>query len=104
MKKWSKSIEDDLTHLIKDWLKNKNMSQSDLKEALQASSSRMQAILEVLEREYYLGGISKVAERLCSIEDNWSNNKNIPKKETEKSDPFNQLDLLLEELQEDIGS
>ena len=104
MKKWTKSLEEELTLLIKDWLRNKNMTQADLRDALQASSSRMPVLLEILQKDYSSGGIPKVAERLCSIENNWSKEKNSPKVEgQEKNDPFNQLDLLLEELQEDIG-
>ena len=103
MKKWSKSLEDELSLLIKDWLKNKSMTQADLRDALEANSSRMPVLLDILQREYLQGGISKVAQLLCSIENNWSEKKKVPEKEHEESDPFNQLDLLLEELQEDIG-
>tara|TARA_Y100001968_G_C19333838_1_gene705730 strand:- start:408 stop:728 length:321 start_codon:yes stop_codon:yes gene_type:complete len=101
MKKWTKEIEEELTLLVKDWLKNKGRTQVDLRESLQASSSRMPALLEVLRKEYSLGGIPKIAERLCSIENDWMKQE-TPRPEDQqsiKSDPFNQLDLLLEELQ-----
>ncbi len=103
MKRWSKETEDQIALLIKDWLRNKNKTQADLREELHASSSRMPFLLEVLQKEYSLGGITKVAARLCSIESNWSaENKEIHENQ-ENSDPFNQLDLLLEELQEDLS-
>ena len=101
MTKWNKQIEEELTLLIKDWLKNKGRTQLDLRESLQASSSRMPALLEVLRKEYSLGGIPKIAERLCSIETDWAQQETLSPEDQEsmKSDPFNQLDLLLEELQ-----
>tara|TARA_Y100001968_G_C19368017_1_gene723615 strand:- start:707 stop:1021 length:315 start_codon:yes stop_codon:yes gene_type:complete len=104
MKKWTKSLEEEITLLLKDWLKNKNMTQADLRDELKASSSRMPALLEVIQKEYSIGGISKVAKVLCSIENNWYERQKDPTKEHKESDPFNQLDLLLEELQEDIGN
>ena len=101
MTKWNKEIEEELTLLVKDWLKNKGRTQLDLRESLEASSSRMPALLEVLRKEYALGGIPKIAERLCSIENDWAQQETLRPEDQEnmKSDPFNQLDLLLEELQ-----
>tara|TARA_B100000700_G_scaffold267666_1_gene307670 strand:+ start:91 stop:411 length:321 start_codon:yes stop_codon:yes gene_type:complete len=103
MEKWTNETEEKLTLLIKEWLKNQGRTQVDLKESLQALSSRMPALIEVLKKEYSLGGIAKVAEKLCSIENDWSQEEQFNKvnQEHSKNDPFNQLDLLLEELQED---
>ena len=72
MNKWSKDTEQSFTVLIKDWLKNRERSQSDLQKSLKANSSRMNSIIEVIEEEYARGGVIRVAEILCSIEDEWS--------------------------------
>ena len=83
MTKWNKQIEEELTLLIKDWLKNKGRTQLDLRESLQASSSRMPALLEVLRKEYSLGGIPKIAERLCSIENDWAQQETLSPEDQE---------------------
>ena len=105
MPKWTQKLEEELTLLIKDWLKCNNKTQIDLREHLKAHSSRMPALIESLKKDYALGGIPKVAQKLCQIEDDWrlqsQNNKGTLSEEKEKKDPFNQLDLLLEELRED---
>tara|TARA_Y100001968_G_scaffold187355_1_gene171735 strand:- start:2820 stop:3137 length:318 start_codon:yes stop_codon:yes gene_type:complete len=101
MPKWTQQIEEELSLLIKDWLKSQNKSQSELRESLQASSSRMPALLETLKKEFSSGGIPKVAERLCEIENDWSTSKSSSQRINVDSDPFNQLDLLLEELRDD---
>ena len=75
MSKWSQEIEDELSLLIKEWLKQNGRSQAELKESLSASSSRMQALLEKLKKEYSEGGMRNVAYRLCEIENSWSNTK-----------------------------
>ncbi len=101
MKRWTKEIENEISLLLKDWLKQQGKTQKDLKKSLNASSERMNALIEVLHNEYLSGGIPKVAARLCEIESNWSNlNQTISGKQS-SLDPFSQLDLLLEELQED---
>ena len=104
MPKWSKHIEEELIALLKDWLKNKGKTQADLRESLNASSSRMPALIEVLQKEYSSGGIQKVAARLCLVEEYWSKNPQNNQISSESSDPFNQLDLLLEELKEDYDN
>ncbi|WP_036901135.1 MULTISPECIES: hypothetical protein [Prochlorococcus] len=101
MAKWSKEIEDELTLFIKDWLKQQNKTQKDLKLILNANSERIPALIEVLKKDYLKGGISKLATRLCSIEKTWSNKNLIAPKGEVASDPFGQLDLLLEKLKED---
>ena len=99
MAKWSPRFEEALIVLIKDWLKHKGKSQADLGKSLKASSSRMPALLEVLQKDYFVGGLPKVAEKLCEIENHWDEPKEDSIERKVKSDPFNQLDLLLEELQ-----
>ncbi len=82
-------------------LKQQGKTQADLRQSLQACSTRMPAILEVLEREYELGGLPKLAHRLCEIEESWTQNKTSNSSVISNNDPFGQLDLLLEELRED---
>ena len=101
MSPWSPQIEDELAVLLKDWLKQQGRTQADLRRSLQAVSTRMPALIEVLKREYSLGGLPKVAARLCAIEDSWSNKEKVPKEFGITNDPFDQLDLLLEEIRED---
>ncbi len=109
MSKWSEEIEEELSLLLKDWLKAQGRTQADLKEALEAISTRMPALLDALKKEYMQGGLPKVAARLCKIEENWVNNKES-KTAAEVSplertiDPFDQLDLLLEEIREDCDN
>ena len=104
MQKWTQQIEKELSFLLKDWLRTQGKSQADLREQLDADSSRMPALLEVLKKEFSLGGIGKVAERLCEIESNWSTNKSKAQENQRNPDPFNQLDLLLEELRVDCDN
>ena len=105
MTKWTQILEEELTLLIKDWLKHNGKTQVDLRDQLKSNSSRMPTLIESLRKEYSLGGMQKVAQKLCEIENDWSlqthKNKEILSGEKETSDPFNQLDLLLEELRED---
>ena len=50
MESWTTKSEEDLTLLIKDWLKAQNRTQADLGKSLQSSSSRMPALIEVLKK------------------------------------------------------
>ena len=50
MSRWSQELEDDLAALLKDWLKQQGRTQSDLRRSLRATSTRMPALMEVLER------------------------------------------------------
>ncbi len=101
MEKWNATIELEITLLLKDWLKQKGKTQKDLQTILGTSSERMPAIIDILKKEYTAGGLPKLASLLCSIEEAWSNKK-INKIEG-TTDPFSQLDLLLEEIQEDCS-
>ncbi len=103
MSNWTAEINEEFEALLKEWLKQQRKTQADLSKSLQAMSTRMPALLEVLEREYRLGGLTKVAERLCQIEEEWeTSEKEFSIKENESdSDPFGQLDLILQEIQDD---
>ena len=100
MSQWTTEFEEELTLLIKDWLKTQGHTQADLGRILQATSTRMPAILEVLKKEHRLGGLQRMIKRLCEIEAEWTKNSS----ESEKPlDPFGQLDLLLEEIRDDCN-
>ena len=104
MEKWNKQLEEEITLLIKDWLKQKGKTQKDLSKYLKISSERMPAILETLKTEFSSGGIPSIARVLCSIDAQWANRDDeiIDKEKT--SDPFGQLDLLLEEINQDCNN
>ena len=106
MSNWSKQIEEEISLLLKEWLKAKGRTQADLRKSLQASSTRMPAILDVLKKEYSKGGSPNVAALLCKIEENWENDEHTNSYEEittldSSVDPFDQLDLLLEEIRDD---
>lgn len=109
MTKWSEQIEEELALLIKDWLKAQGRTQADLQKSLKAFSMRMPALLEVLKKEYKQGGLPNVASLLCKVEENWSTHKQTEENEgthllNRPKDPFDQLDLLIEEIREDCDS
>ncbi len=101
MKTWSEKIEEELTILLKDWLKQHGRTQADLRKSLGAISTRMPSLLEVLENEYNKGGMPRLAARLCSIEKEWTTSKVESKLELKSQDPFGQLDLLLQAIRDD---
>ena len=101
---WSKEIEAEITLLIKEWLKHHNNTQKDLREAFQADSERMTALIEILKTDFLQGGLQKLVNRLCSIEEMWTNNNKLDNPNPNNPDPFGQLDLLLEELKEDCNT
>lgn len=104
MKIWSSSFESELTSVLKDWLKHKGKTQKDLKKSLQAESDRMPIILEVLKQDFVSGGLGKLCTRLCEIEEDWDETKKTTTSNSNISDPFGQLDLLLEELKDNCNS
>ena len=89
--------------LLKDWLKQHGKTQKDLKNVLNANSERMSALLEIIKADYSSGGIPKVASMLCSIESKWSQESSHVEERKNYKDPFSQLDLLLEEIEEDCN-
>ena len=58
MSGWTTEFEADLTLLLKDWLKQQGRTQADLRRNLRAVSTRMPALLEVLEREHNMRGLA----------------------------------------------
>ena len=103
MSGWTSEFEADLTLLLKDWLKQQGLTQADLRRNLRAVSTRMPALLEVLEREHKLRGLAGLADRLCSVEAEWHGQpaNDSAGGATAEDDPFGQLDLLLQEIRDD---
>ncbi len=104
MDKWNKQLEEEITLLIKDWLRQKGKTQKDLSKSLNISSERMPAIIETLKTEFSAGGLPKLAVVLCEIDEKWADGKAELFDQGNNSDPFGQLDLLLEEINEDCNS
>ena len=104
MAAWTPDLEAELSQLLKDWLKQQGRTQADLRRSLKAVSTRMPALLEVLEREHRLNGLSGLLSRLCRIEAEWHGGADHTGEEAEQSDPFGQLDLLLQEIRQDCPS
>tara|TARA_B100000700_G_C14346536_1_gene535173 strand:- start:7 stop:318 length:312 start_codon:yes stop_codon:yes gene_type:complete len=101
MKNWTADVEKELTQIIKDWLKQQGKTQADLKSSLNSESSRMPLIIDVLKKEYLLGGLPKLAARLCQIEMDWKLKDKNKESKVNAQDSFGQLDLVLQEILED---
>ena len=106
--RWSKDIEEDLILLIKDWLRQTGRTQSELCQSLNLPSARIQTLIEFLKKDFFSGGIPKIANRLCEVEALWTkdqdgqSNKKQKKKEIELNATSGQLDLL-DEICEDLS-
>tara|TARA_Y100001968_G_C19437482_1_gene760567 strand:- start:1302 stop:1634 length:333 start_codon:yes stop_codon:yes gene_type:complete len=106
MTKWNPKVAEEMSLLIKDWLKQNGKTQAELRERLNSESSRMSSLLETLEKESSETSLYDIAYKLCKIEDSWHEAKEEgvsldPKDKSLKSDPFAQLDLLINEINED---
>ena len=100
--RWSKDIEEDLILLIKDWLKQTGRTQSELCQTLNLPSARMQTLIESLKKDFNSGGIPKIANRLCEVEELWTNRVEGKTKKTFELNSSGQLDLL-DEICEDLS-
>ena len=101
--RWSKDIEEDLILFIKDWLRQTGRTQSELCQSLNLSSARIPTLIDFFKKEFISGGIQKVANRLCEIEDLWTKEKGGSS--NEKHNELNtsgQLDLL-DEICDDLS-
>lgn len=101
MAAWTPEFEAELTTFLKDWLKQQGRTQADLRRSLRAISTRMPAILEVLQRDYREQGLAGLATRLCAVEAEWDGGQATPFEADDASDPFGQLDVLLQEIRQD---
>tara|TARA_Y100001968_G_C19342936_1_gene710505 strand:- start:465 stop:797 length:333 start_codon:yes stop_codon:yes gene_type:complete len=101
-KDWSTEIEKELIHIIKDWLKQIGKTQSELCQCLNLPSARMPTLIDFLKKDFFLGGIPQVANRLCEIESLWTKDNESNSKKQTKLDTSGQLDLL-DEICEDLS-
>ena len=99
---WSKDIEEELILLIKDWLNQTGRTHSELCQTLNLPSARMPTLIESLKKDFYAGGIPKIANRLCEVEELWINNGEEKKKKSFELNSSGQLDLL-DEICEDLS-
>ena len=102
MKNWSNEIEQELITLIKDWLKQTGKTQSELCQTLNLPSARMPTLLESLKKDFNSGGIPKIANRLCEVEELWTNEEEGKTKKNFDLNSSGQLDLL-DEICEDLS-
>ena len=91
---WSKDIEEDLILLIKDWLRQTGRTQSELCQSLNLPSARMPTLIESLKKDFNSGGIPKIANRLCDVEESWTNVRGAKAKKNFDLNSSGQLDLL----------
>ena len=99
--RWSKDIEEELVLFIKDWLKQTGRTQSELCQTLNLSSARMPTLIESLKEDFNSGGIPKVANRLCEVEELWTHGGGGKTKKSFELNSSEQLDLL-DEICEDL--
>ena len=100
--RWSKDIEEDLILLIKDWLKQTGRTQSELCQTLNLPSARMPTLIESLKKDFNSGGIPKIANRLCEVEELWGDDEEDTTKSNSVLNVSGQLDLL-DEICEDLS-
>ena len=100
--RWSKDIEEDLVLLIKDWLRQTGRTQSELCQSLHLPSARMSTLIESLKKDFNSGGIPKIANRLCEVEELWTNSEEEKTKKSFELNSSGQLDLL-DEICEDLS-
>ena len=99
---WTKELEEDLILLIKDWLKQTGKTQSELCQNLNLPSSRIQTLIDFLKKDFLSGGIPKVANRLCEIEELWIKDEGKSSKKKIDLNTSAQLDLL-DEICDDLS-
>ena len=102
MGRWSKDIEEDLLFLIKDWLRQTGRKQSELCNSLNLPSARISTLIEFLKKDFYSGGIPKIANRLCEVQELWTNGGGGQTKKNFDLNSSGQLDLL-DEICEDLS-
>ena len=105
MSKLSQQEEKELISFIKDWLKVHGFNQKDLAYELNIKSSRTTEIILKMKELYKKGGMFNVAKNLIKIEQNWINNFKNEIRETNQTQPYNQLDIdcLVNQINQDIS-
>ena len=93
MRKLSQQEEKELISFIKDWLKSHGFTQKDLAYELNIKSSRTSEIILKIKELYKKGGIFNIAKNLIKIEQNWVGNIKNDYRETNQTQPYNQLDI-----------
>ena len=93
MSKLSQKEEKELISFIKDWLKYHRFNQKDLANELNIKSSRTSEIILKMKELHKKGGMFNIAKNLIKIEQNWINNFKNDYKETNQTQPYNQLDI-----------
>ena len=93
MSKLSQQEEKELISFIKDWLKSHGFTQKDLAHELNIKSSRTSEIILKIKELYKKGGIFNIAKNLIKIEQNWVGNIKNDYRETNQTQPYNQLDI-----------
>ena len=93
MSKLSQQEEKELISFIKDWLKSHGLNQKDLAYGLNIKSSRTSEIISKIKELYKKGGIFNIAKNLIKIEQNWITDAKKDYRETNKTAPYNQLDI-----------
>ena len=105
MNRLSQQEEKELVSFIKDWLKSHGFTQKDLANELNIKSSRTSEIILKIKELYKKGGMFNIAKNLIKIEQKWLKNIKNDYQETEKTPPYNQLDLdsLVKKMNQDIS-
>ena len=105
MSKLSIQEEKELVYFIKDWLKSHGFTQKDLANELNIKSSRTSEIILKIKELYKKGGMFNIAKNLIKIEQRWLKNIKDDYRDTEKTPPYNQLDLdsLVKKMNQDIS-
>ena len=106
MSKLSQQEEKELITFIKDWLKSHGFNQKDLAHELKIKSSRTTEIVLKIKELYKKGGMFNIAKNLIKIEHNWLNEIKNDYRETDISQPYNQLDIdsLVNQINQDISN
>tara|TARA_B100001996_G_scaffold336830_1_gene288329 strand:+ start:8 stop:328 length:321 start_codon:yes stop_codon:yes gene_type:complete len=105
MSKLSQQEEKELIVFIKDWLRSHRFNQKDLASELNIKSSRTSEIVQKLKEFHKKGGMFNIAKNLIKIEQNWVNNSKTYSQETNKTTPYNQLDIdsLVNQIKQDTS-
>ena len=93
MSKLSQQEEKELISFIKDWLKSRGFTQKDLAYELNIKSNRTSEIIQKIKEFHKKGGMFNVAKNLIKVEQNWLKNIENDYLETNKTQPYNQLDI-----------